>query len=122
MQDFNGDRTLLESRIRNLGTISVNPSFTNYTVSSIEGAAKLLEPLTQQKALMYFTVQDLPTNLIVATEAATKADMAIYPIDVRGIADTTRAQASLLYPGHVIPAHACIRTPSGLSKSRRSAC
>jgi beta-lactamase regulating signal transducer with metallopeptidase domain len=127
MQDFNGDRTLLESRIRNLGTISVNPSFTNYTVSSIEGAAKLLEPLTQEKALMYFTVQDLPTNLIVATEAATKADMAIYPIDVRGlrlqrIADNTRAQASLLYPGHVIPAHACIRTPSGLSKSRRSAC
>ncbi|MEQ1758204.1 MAG: VWA domain-containing protein [Vicinamibacterales bacterium] len=53
--------------------------------------AEALSPVAQKKALLYFTAglgngaQDTPAELRAATTAASRANLAIYPVDTRGL-------------------------------------
>jgi hypothetical protein len=94
VQDFTADTTLIRVTIQGLGGFAGNgpaPGFGS-RVGNIEAAAKMLGALTQKKSLIYFSsgltreglAMDEQAALKLAVIAATQANVAIFPIDVRG--------------------------------------
>ncbi len=71
------------------GAVSV--AATDARLRALRLLADALAPIAQKKALLYFTAglgngaQDTPAELRAATRAATRANLAIYPVDTRGL-------------------------------------
>jgi len=90
MQDFTGDKDVLLRTIRNLPAAAASPSSDNPTLTGLETAVRMLAPLPEKKALIYFSVpaphgsgpDPQLQNLI---QAAIRANVSFYPIDARGL-------------------------------------
>lgn len=94
MQDFTADRATLESTLSRIegGAGNTAGGGIAHRLSTIETAAHILGALPGRKSLIYFASGiELPgvaeqTALRSATDAAIRANVAIYTIDVRGLA------------------------------------
>ena len=79
---------------------------TDRQLSALQTAVSMLEPLPEQKALVFFTGglrlngTDNQAQLRATTNAAIRANVAIYPIDARGlVADAPLGDATRQSPG-----------------------
>jgi beta-lactamase regulating signal transducer with metallopeptidase domain len=90
-QDFTDNKSVLESAIQNL-TAGTGAADVTARLVNIETASKLLAAFAEKKAVIYFssgitqTDVDNQSQLREAINAAVKAGVAIFPVDVRGIA------------------------------------
>jgi hypothetical protein len=93
VQDFTDDHAVLEGAIRRLGAADTDGSVAGRgpRLSSIEAAAKLLAAIPDRKALIYFSsglerpeVND-PAQLASSIETLRRSNVALYPIDARGL-------------------------------------
>jgi hypothetical protein len=90
-QDFTEDTVVLESAMQKLSPASNSASGVGAKLGSIEAVGKMLAVFPQKKALMYFSSgitqsgADDQSQLLEVINTAKKANMAIYPIDARGL-------------------------------------
>jgi len=83
-QDFTADTVLLQAAILRIPVAAAG-------LPAIESAANLFAPLPEKKSLLYYSAtaaQPGAPGLQSAIDAAQKANLAIYPIDVSGLQPT----------------------------------
>ncbi len=104
VQDFTDDQAVLESSIRKLESAGgASASTANLQLSRLETAVRLLGVLPQKKVLMYFASGAVKTGNSAAVQdpalqetidAAVRANVAFYPVDVRGPAQSALADVA----------------------------
>ncbi len=87
VEDFTGDRDRL---VAVLGKLSFDSSSGAGGLDRLLNATKMLRPLPQKKALIYFTTPELrqlagPAQLQTLIDAAQSANVAYYPIDISAL-------------------------------------
>jgi VWFA-related protein len=97
VQDFSGDRDVLTATLRRIipsATATAPAVASNTQLQALQNAAAMLTPIAGKKALMYFSngiprsATDNPDNrdqLKATIDAAVRANLAIYPVDARGL-------------------------------------
>jgi VWFA-related protein len=113
LTDFSGDRAAVKEVLENLVAVDTSTgtsspdlnadllpadparlstvAATDARLRALRLIAEALTPIAQKKALLYFTgglanaAQDTPAELRAATSAASRANLAIYPVDTRGL-------------------------------------
>jgi beta-lactamase regulating signal transducer with metallopeptidase domain len=105
-QDFTADRAVLEDAIMHLKAAGSSSTDTGYSV--IETVSRLLAAFPEKKTLMYYSAglaqatSENQAELKSAIAAAAHANMAIFPVDVRG----ATPQTATLSPPQAVPAGA----------------
>jgi beta-lactamase regulating signal transducer with metallopeptidase domain len=95
-QDFTDNKSVLESAVQTLSA-GAGAADADTRLANIETASKMLAPLTEKKALVYFsggitqTGIDNREKLLEVIAEAKQANMAIFPVDTRGVVAGTRA-------------------------------
>jgi len=89
-QDFTDNKSVLESAIQNLGVGTGTADF-NGRLANIGTASNMLAGFQEKKALVYFSSgitqsgMDNQATLLALINTAKKANVAIYPVDARGV-------------------------------------
>jgi VWFA-related protein len=95
MQDFTVDRDLLIKAIEQVGALSISdtPTATGPTqLAALETAIRMLGALPEKKALIYLSnglarTGDNQVQLQSTINTAIRANVAIFPIDTRGLVE-----------------------------------
>ena len=93
VQDFTGDRYLLADLIQHMSGDSTEPVDADKQLAKLRTVTLMLGALPEKKALVYFTAgapqTDGQAQLQAAVNAAARANVAFYPIEVRGLVTST---------------------------------